>query len=316
MWQFSLGESSGKFLYGLYMYPALKLQNYVQIGENIFDREWDVLVVLDACRVDALRTVSGEYDFLNEVESMTSVGSTSKEWYLHTFADKDVSDVSLISGNGWISRMFEQEPDWKYWTITKDSWWHDQRFLDSLLERDLPRDSDFDNYLPVVGTTGGDIGTTPLPEEVTDAAIYTGRNRDPSRLIIHYMQPHEPYIHEREGASLPEIHKSPFDSLKEGETTVQEICDAYLGNLREVLDSVERLLKNIEAPRVAITADHGELFGEWGMYTHPAAFPHPNVRKVPWATTEAADTGESMVKAPKTKTNSTPKQRLEDLGYL
>jgi hypothetical protein len=30
----------------------------------VYDLEWDTLIILDTCRVDALRTVADEYDFL------------------------------------------------------------------------------------------------------------------------------------------------------------------------------------------------------------------------------------------------------------
>lgn len=31
-------------------------------GTNVYEKDWDVLVLLDTCRVDALAEVSGEYD--------------------------------------------------------------------------------------------------------------------------------------------------------------------------------------------------------------------------------------------------------------
>lgn len=33
------------------------------IGEPIFEKEWDVLVILDACRVDLLESASNKYHF-------------------------------------------------------------------------------------------------------------------------------------------------------------------------------------------------------------------------------------------------------------
>ena len=316
MWRFNVGGSIGKLLYGSYMYPALTAQKYIELGTNVFSFDWDVLLVLDACRVDALRSVSEEYSFLNTVDPIWSVGSTSKEWYVNTFSEKDVSDVALVSGNAWTEHLFETKPNWKYWTATRGSAWHNITALDKILHRELPDSKDFKTYVPVIGNHGGDIGTTPLPDEVTDAAIHTGRNTDFDRMIVHYMQPHEPYIHERTGNDLPSIHKSPFQYLRSDDATFEEVYEGYLGNLRAVLDSVERLQQNLDAATVAITADHGELFGEWGMYTHPAAFPHPKLRKVPWVTTEASDTGESSVEGLRTIPDVKTEDRLQDLGYI
>ncbi|PSP48877.1 hypothetical protein BRC67_12005, partial [Halobacteriales archaeon QH_3_68_24] len=49
--------------------------------------------------------------------------------------------------------------------------------------------------------------------------------------------------------------------------------EAYLDNLRIVLDEVAVLLENIDADTVAITTDHGEAFGERNFYRHPVACP-------------------------------------------
>jgi len=42
---------------------------------NIYDREWDVLLVLDACRYDMMEAVSEDngYEFITEVERVDSV---------------------------------------------------------------------------------------------------------------------------------------------------------------------------------------------------------------------------------------------------
>lgn len=91
---------------------------------------------------------------------------------------------------------------------------------------------------------------------------------------------------------------------------------AYLNNLRLVLDSVETLLKNVDAETVAISADHGEAFGEWGVNRHPIAIPHPKIKRVPWTLMSATDTGEYE---PATYDQRQPRavtEHLEDLGYL
>jgi hypothetical protein len=38
------------------------------------------------------------------------------------------------------------------------------------------------------------------------------------------------------------------------------VWEAYLDNLRYVLDNIEELLQNVDG-KVVISADHGELFG-------------------------------------------------------
>lgn len=56
------------------------LSSRTSFGTNVFERDWDLLVVLDTCRVDTLRHVSDEYDFLDDVGAMWSVGSSIREW--------------------------------------------------------------------------------------------------------------------------------------------------------------------------------------------------------------------------------------------
>jgi hypothetical protein len=47
-------------------------------------------------------------------------------------------------------------------------------------------------------------------------------------------------------------------------------------------------LENVDG-RVAITADHGNLLGEWGLYGHPLSTPVPALITVPWAETTGVD---------------------------
>jgi hypothetical protein len=304
-----------KLAYGMYMYPATILQKYIKFGTNILDKEWNILIVLDACRVDAIDQIAPEYEFIESVDSTWSVGSTSKEWYVHTFQSRDVTDISLVSGNSWTKHLFEDDPDWKYWTATRNSIWHELSLLDMLLSRPLPTSEEFNSYVPVVGDHGADLGTTPLPKEVTDAAIHEHRRIEPERMIIHYMQPHKPYVQEEQNGEIPDMHLNPLDSIEADNVSQKEVYAAYLQNLREVLNSVDRLLKNIDGGRVAITADHGELFGEWNAYAHPAAFPHPAVRKVPWIITGASNTAMETVDPPE-QVEASLEERLTDLGYL
>jgi hypothetical protein len=304
--------------YGVYLYPALFLQKYVDLGTNVYDREWDLLVVLDACRVDALRQVAPEFDFLGEVGALWSVGSTSKEWYANTFQGPHpaVGDTALVSGNPWPADLFERDTDWSYWTMTANSVWHGNGVLDRALRRRLPGRDDFAAYVTVSEDRGGDCGTVAVPELVTDAAVHTGRRSDAPRTVVHYMQPHAPYLQELDGNRLPEMHRYPFDALRDGDATRDEVWAAYLDNLRLVLEWVGVLLDNVDAERVAITADHGELFGEWGLRTHIAACPHPALRRVPWALTTAEDTGDREPEPPSETVDVDTEQRLADLGYL
>lgn len=83
-------------------------------GENVFEKDWDILLLLDACRVDALEAVAEEYSFINNVGSILSVGSSSEEWLANTFTteyQETVNDTAYLSANGFTEELLVQEKE-------------------------------------------------------------------------------------------------------------------------------------------------------------------------------------------------------------
>ena len=287
-----------------------------ELGTNVYDRHWDVLIVLDTCRVDALKSVADEYDFLekDEVGAMWSVGSASVEWMAETFQaayDNEIRNTAYISANGFTQRVFEEgdrPDDGRGWSHTNWTTVSADRF--QLLDQ------------PFLYTESNSEWLTE-PRPVTERAIDVSREHDPERMILHYSQPHHPYAANAraEGRTELEDHeKNPFEQLRTGHD-FEPIWNAYLDQLREVLDEVEIVLDNMDAETVAISADHGEGFGELGfIYGHPIGILHPSVRKVPWITTSATDNCSfeptleppSRVDSVEERTN----ERLRQLGYI
>jgi hypothetical protein len=277
-------------------------------GENVYDREWDVLVVLDACRADALEAVAGDADgdggvgFLEDVGRMRSVGSCSSEWLENTFdptARTDaVAGTAMVTGNTWTDRYLDAgtfaalDEVWKYA-------WDD------------------------------DLGTVPA-DAVTDRAIATAREGDHDRLVVHYMQPHHPFVASPlEGdsgmarTSQESSACSPWVLLRRGDADPDRVWESYLATLEHVLGSVATLLENVDG-RVAITADHGNLLGEWGLYGHPMHTPVPALLSVPWCETTGNDRGgyEPTLAPPEPLPVSRvygaegDRERLDALGYV
>ncbi len=309
-------------IYGAYLYPYLIADKHLATGTNIFEREWDAVIVLDACRVDALMEVRHEYAFLEEVDTRWSVGSTSKEWIINTFKEEyrnEIAETALVTGNGWAEKVLMNTPEWGRWTALNGSFW-EEHAIASYVERDLVSSSDFATFLPTWSNEFSEAGNrAPRAEYVTDAAITTARENRPDRLIVHYMQPHEPYYSTVPADEpLPESNRAPLETLRNGGDK-EAVWHEYIENLRYVLDNVQTLLTNIDAEKVIITADHGELFGEMGVYGHVAALPHPKLRKVPWVETQATDEDTHSpdvdideVYSPETGVED----RLRNLGYL
>jgi len=98
-------------LRGAFNGPYFSLTTRYPIGANVFEREWDLLVVLDACRVDALRTVAPEYEFIDSVDSIWSVGSCSHEWISKTFVEKHRSEIEktvLVTTNPFVPQVLDE----------------------------------------------------------------------------------------------------------------------------------------------------------------------------------------------------------------
>jgi hypothetical protein len=274
----------------------------IDYGTSVYEAEWDVLVVLDACRPDALRAAAPEYGFVEAVETRRSVGSCSSEWLENTFQVDSrraaVGRTAMVSGNTWTDRYLDAgrfdllDEVWKYA-------WDD------------------------------DLDTVPA-DAVTDRAVRVARDHDPDRLVVHYMQPHHPFVPDplagdsgmaRTGAHSSET--SPWILLRQGAVPERRVREAYEANLRYVLQSVETLVENVDG-RVAVTADHGNLFGEWGLYGHPMHTPVPALLAVPWVETTGRDqrTREPTLSPPESLPVSrvygaeNDDERLEALGYL
>lgn len=310
----SLTES----LFHAYSGIWLSLTSRIPIGTNVFEREWDTLVVLDACRVDALQEVAPEYEFLGEVESIWSVGSTSPEWYAQTFARDyadELSETTLISSNPWANKILfdgNTPPEGPVPWLNTD--W-DTVSAEELerIERTRQHDRPYSDATDF--TT--ELTTVQSPSYVTDRGIVAGRNGC-QRLILHYFQPHRPFIHDlvTNGEELSRIEEDPYGIGRNGATN-DELWSLYLDNLRLVLDSVAEFLENHDAETVAITADHGELFGEFGQYGHFESVPHPRLKRVPWVETTACDERTHLPDDDYSITDvRSTKEQLEDLGYL
>jgi len=282
------------FLKGGYGGVWRRAGRFVNSGTPIYEKEWDVLIVLDACRADLFVEVADEYDYAESVETTTSMGSRSNEWMRENFAsefDEQISETALITGNPFSEsvvdpsrfKLFDQV--WKYA-------WDDE------------------------------LGTI-RPEPITDRAIDVGRELRPDKMILHYMQPHFPFI------PFPEMHPGMdlsnfaemstgdvWTQLEQGEFEKDEVWNAYRANLRHILDQLELLLSNLDYNHVVMTADHGNALGEYGFYGHPEGIPLPCLREVPWCSVQAQDVGSYEPDLTREGGSSDVTQKLESLGYL
>lgn len=263
-------------------------------GEYVFEREWDLLIILDACRADALSEVADEYPFLDTPGTFESVGSYSLSWMENNFREKysgEMSRTTLVTGNPFSETALDGGEFKRLEEVWKHTW-------------------------------DEEVGTIP-PRPITNRTVSLFREHDLDRAIVHYMQPHEPFTTHpelQEGSSAAEwgdaVDKSVWKRVEEGEIEEERAREAYMDELRMILDEVALLLDNVDAEKVIITADHGEAMGEYGIYGHPRGIAIDELRVVPWYETTARDSGthEPAVNSKQLEGDQT--QRLRDLGYL
>lgn len=246
------------------IFDYLRRNTLCQIGpklpsESVWNRKWDILCVLDGCRLDTFRNTIDE-----DCDRLRSVGSTSQTWIPRTFDSHDVSEVAYVTGNPY--------------SMKTDT-------------------TAFDHYHEFGVTEIEGIETVP-PEELTDYAIRIWRKRDElgfNELIVHYMQPHVPFRARpewfEEWLDTDTWGSSTWRRLRTDEISRNEFFAAYRDNLEWVWqDGVTRLSENCDG-KIAVTADHGNAAGELGFYAHPRGAPVPSVRHVPWKTLSGNDTG-------------------------
>jgi hypothetical protein len=75
--------------------------------------------------------------------------------------------------------------------------------------------------------------------------------------------------------------KSVWTSVKYGEISVEKVWDAYEKNLKIAMPYVEKLVDYLKG-KIVITSDHGNCFGEMGLFCHPQRIHIPPLVDVPY----------------------------------
>jgi len=280
----------------------------IETKVQVMEENWDLLIILDACRYDFFKGVIGDY-MTGSLEKRISIGSCTPEWLNKSFKE-NYPHVIYVSGNPHINSKREV----KGFNANK----HFNKIIDVW---------SFD--------WNKELGTVP-PENINKATIEELKKSPEKKFIVHYVQPHAPYISEkyfvggflepftegplqgfqggkwwgflekfinlatnplikaellknrygiREKLRLPP--ESPIDAVRR-RYGVDGLRKAYVENLRIVSSSVCDLIQEISkihrGKKIIITSDHGELLGEKNVYSHPCGNPNPIVREIPWFT--------------------------------
>lgn len=256
--------------------------------ELILKGDWDVLIILDACRFDAFQKIYDDY-LSGKLSMVKSSGSETREWLRNTFGGKKL-DATYYSANPYINSGGHGEVG----------------DVSSCFSKVV--DLHLDEWDDGQGTV--------LPEVFP--RVYEGENP----AILHYIQPHEPYLSIKESEGLQwdgvpggtegfwfGIRKKITPILKGilGETRLRglakliygggrpvnriekhanergviSVVDAYLYNLERAIKSVKEIITMADG-KIVVSADHGEFLGEELRYGHPPNDNSKILRNVPW----------------------------------
>lgn len=230
-------------------------------SKGISDFEWDNLIILDACRKDIYEQVIGKSS------SRITRGSHSSDFVKENFSEGNYEDTLVITANPHYSeKIFRDETGKK------------------------PEDV-FHAVFHTYRNRWNDGQKTVLPEDVKKDVETASKLFPEKRLIIHFMQPHIPFINSSEffdgfehlvngGKGGSPGSKYFWKVARDGDFSKEEIFEPYSENLELVMKTVEEL-ENVLSGRTVITSDHGNLVGEHGMYGHPRGKDYQPLREVP-----------------------------------
>jgi len=237
-------------------------------GVDVFAEDWDTLIVLDACRYDMFEKIN---HLSGTLSARQSKGSSTAEWLNANINGCDLSDTVYVTANpqleshrnGWDVNLYKTINVW----------------LEGGWDREIE---------------------TVLADTMTEAAIKAFNQFPNKRHVVHYLQPHYPFVRSEttvDKEHLATIHsdedspteESVWNQKFKGEVSISrdKLWSIYEDNLKYVLKHVEKLLDTVPGKTV-VTSDHGNYVGERASlipireYGHPRGLYDDVVVRVPW----------------------------------
>lgn len=275
------------------------------IGGEVFEEDWDTLIVLDGCRYDMFEKVN---HLDGKLSAKYSKGSATTEWLRANFDGRDLNDTVYVTANPQLER---NRQDW---------------------------DVNLHQTINVWLEDGWDKETgTVLADTVTEAAVDTFERFPNKRLVVHYMQPHYPFVRSDtefdkkhlstiEGNGDSPIGENVWNQKFTGDLGIScgDLWTMYIDNLEYVLEHVRELLNSVPGKTV-VTSDHGNYVGERASpipireYGHPRGVYDDVVVRVPWLVCENGPRRKITAGAIEKQTPDVESEivtdRLQHLGY-
>ena len=278
--------------------------------QNFFEENWDYAFIFDCARYDVFKSVYNDY-FGGKLEKRRSNASATPEWVEKNFENR--KNINYFSTNPFINSQSIRLNEFDY--IPKKYTTDPSRHIAHIVDV-------WDN------SWNEDIGTV-LPHELNKEFKNKHGDLADRRTVIHYMQPHKPFIGHGK-SRMENMKKKSVEKLErddkwllpdritakfsrvveqlEGSETAMKLgltmslkpsafLEAILGNthqimknhheenLRKAMEEARKLAGNLEG-KIVITSDHGEAFGEKGVWGHHIETYVPPLVEVPWLEVE------------------------------
>lgn len=265
-------------------HSRLRTRRYNPNGVDIFNEDWDNLIILDSCRYD---TFADRVDLLGSLEKKISRGGTSPEFIRGSFTDKQLHDTVYVTGNGW------------YFNLRNE------------INAEL-------HYATHVETNALD------PTPITERALEIDETYPDKRLVVHYMHPHEPFVGPTAESQLPDYDQpETYGRIQRREISVSRdvLEQAYEETLDCVVKHIKKLFDEFSGKTV-VTADHGELLGERCFpvpvrdYGHHSKLYVDELVAVPWHVYRAGDRKEIIAEPPRERADEDMDEINEQLRHL
>jgi hypothetical protein len=215
-------------------------------AEGVYERDWDNLIILDACRHDSYEEALGR-----RVESRVTLGSNSRDFIRENFSERDCSDTVYVSGNAHTQESVFEEITGK-------------------------RPGDVFHEIFQVHSNNWVDGEGTDPEAMIRQARTAAKLFPEKKLIVHLMKPHLPFLGREEDKEIT------WDKVRRGEVSSDRGIAAYHRNLEYALEELVPDLLDFLGGRTVITADHGQFLGENNRWAHPGGRSEVPLREVPW----------------------------------
>lgn len=277
--------------------------------EEMMKKDWDNLIVLDACRYDYFKKVYKDYFEEGKLEKVDSEAYETSAWLKNRFLGKYFDKTIYISGTPHVNSVGVN------FMKGFDASDHFEKIIDVW---DFGWSEDF----------GG------IPPKAVGETTKRVMNKYPEKKIIsHFNQPHYPYVGYKPVIKSKETGMIEAKRMKEGEKELiynkikkvlrkvlgkkrmkkivyspyvkkiikhisvggkgkkpieifvekhnkKTLLEAYEKNLRSALEEIKEIVNKSPNKKTIITADHGELLGEEEKYGH--GHEDKKLREVPW----------------------------------